>query len=375
MFDIFLLIIFSGIVISFIGFAGALVDDLSFWEKTRISLLFLFIGMVQFSYYIWFLGQDYSFLSIHSTHLPFACSISPLLYIFLQVIIRTNKTLSWKYILHFIPAIFVLAVIIPYIYLPDDQKKLIIVELNVGKSNLKFAFLIQLIRYFIFTQILCYLVHFVIKTRSLVNFRSFRREEITLHLFIIILLCIITLFISMCVMIFFENRFFVVSHKTISVSISLLLLYLHLLTRKHPHGILQVQKEFENIKYENSNLKNVNLEEIRIKLDELLESKKIYKDNEISMDKLSNLLGIGGHKLSQYLNEILKTNFYDFINRYRIIESERLLLGEPNRTVLSIGLEIGFSSQSTFYAAFKRKWKMSPNAFRKKFLKSKTKSI
>jgi AraC-like DNA-binding protein len=369
MFDPYLLIIFAGVIISLLGFVGAILDELSIWEKVRISLLFLFIGMVQFSYYIWFLGMDHLFLLVHSTHLPFACCISPLLYIFLQIIIRTNKVVSKRYILHFIPAIFVLFVIVPYIFVPDAEKLLIVNELNRGQTTLTYSFLIGLIRYFIFTQIICYLLHFVIKTRTLVNFKSFRREEVTFHIFAIIVLCIITLIVGLCGMIFFDNRYYLLSHKSISFSITLLLLYLHLLVRKHPDSTLQVQKEFENVKYENSNLKNVNLDKIREQLDKLLELDKIYKDHDISMDKLSSMLGIGGHKLSQYLNEILKTNFYDFINRYRIVESEKILLGDPNRTVLSIALEVGFSSQSTFYSAFRKKWKMSPNIFRKKFLK------
>lgn len=367
MFDIFLFIIFAGIVISFLGFLGALVDDVNADEKIRISLVFLFIGMVQISYYIWFLGVDHKFLLLHSTHLPFAISISPLLYIFLQIIIGANRDVNWKNILHFIPAIIVTILIIPYIYLPDAEKVLIISELNIGKTTLKYAILIDLIRYFIFFQILVYLVHFIIKTRSLVNFKSFRRVEVTFFLFIIILLCIITLFLSICGMYFFENRYYVFAHKCVSFSITLLLLSLHLIHRKYPQTTLEVKKEFETVKYENSNLKNVNLEKIKRKLDTLLEEQKIYKEHELSMDKLSNMLGIGVHKLSQYLNEILKTNFYDFINRYRIIESEKLLLSDPNRTVLSIALEVGFSSQSTFYSAFKRKWKMSPNVYRKKF--------
>ena len=96
-----------------------------------------------------------------------------------------------------------------------------------------------------------------------------------------------------------------------------------------------------------------------------MDVEKIYRDNELSLDKLAEQLEIGSHKLSQYLNEIMKTNFYDLINHHRLLESESLLLNSSDRTVLSIALEVGFSSQSTFYSAFGKKWKMSPNAYRK----------
>ncbi|XDD44757.1 helix-turn-helix domain-containing protein (plasmid) [Leptospira sp. WS60.C2] len=367
MFDIFLFIIFSGIVISLLGIGGALVDNQSAGERLLINLLFLFIGMVQISYYVWFLGVDNRFLLLHSTHLPFATAIGPLFYIFLQIILGTYKDIGWRYVLHFSPAILVTILIIPYILLPDSEKISIIEELNLGKTTKKYAIIIGHIRIFIFLQIFVYLFHFLYKTRALLNIKSFRRLEVTSFLFIIILCSMFILSFSICGMYFFEKGYYVFSHKTISISISFLVLSLYLITRKYPKTTMKVKREFDMVKYENSNLKNLNLDKIRTNLDILIEEKKIYKENELSMDKLSNLLGIGVHQLSQYLNEILKTKFYDFINHYRIIESEKLLINESNRTVLSIALEVGFNSESTFYSAFKKKWKMSPKVFRKKF--------
>ncbi|MDZ4725698.1 MAG: helix-turn-helix domain-containing protein [Leptospira sp.] len=369
MFDPFLLIIFAGMVTSLLGLLGAILDSHSFWEKLATGVLFFAVGLVQFSYYIWFLGIEGNYLFLHSIDLPFACTIGPLLYIYLQIIIRTNTNISKRYFLPFIPAILALIIIIPYSFLSDEEKKIIIENIDEGKLEFGYSFLISLIRYVVFIQTIIYLLHFIIKLRPIVNLKSFKREEVTFHIFIILTTCIVTLSVGLITTIFLNHEYLVLSHKLISVMISFLLIYLHIIVRKFPQSAKRVQKEFQKIKYENSNLKNVNLQKIQEKLNRLLDEDKIYEDHDISMDKLAEMLGIGGHKLSQYLNEILKTNFYDFINHYRIIESEKILLNEPQRTVLSIALEVGFSSQSTFYSAFRKKWKMSPNIFRKKFSK------
>jgi AraC-like DNA-binding protein len=205
------------------------------------------------------------------------------------------------------------------------------------------------------------------KTSILVSLKSFTRERITFHLFIIIILTISIVLLGLIAQIFFTFEQLKIAHQVMSILITGLLIYLHLLVRKFPHSASDVHIEYQKVKYENSNLRNVDLDQIQIKLTYLLEVEKVYADNELSLDKLATQLEIGSHKLSQYINEIMKSTFYDLINHYRLLASESLLLKNPDRTVLSIALEVGFSSQSTFYSAFGKKWKMSPNAYRKTY--------
>jgi len=240
-------------------------------------------------------------------------------------------------------------------------------ELNNGIQGISYAFFILVIRLVIFIQTTLYLLYFIFKTRILVSIKSFMRERLTFHLFLIILLTISILLLGLIAQVFFSFEQLKVSHKVMSFLITGLLIYLHLLVRKYPHSAGEVKIEYQKVKYENSNLRNVDLDQIQTRLTYLLEVEKVYTDNDINLDKLAEHLNIGSHKLSQYLNEILKLTFYDLINHYRLLASESLLVNQPDRTVLSIALEVGFSSQSTFYSAFGKKWKMSPNKYRKTY--------
>jgi len=64
----------------------------------------------------------------------------------------------------------------------------------------------------------------------------------------------------------------------------------------------------------------------------------------------------------------LGQNFYDFINRYRILEAKQLLTNpkDPKITVLEVLYEVGFNSKSSFNTLFKKYTGLTPTEFRKK---------
>ncbi|MEP0265308.1 helix-turn-helix domain-containing protein [Dokdonia sp.] len=100
----------------------------------------------------------------------------------------------------------------------------------------------------------------------------------------------------------------------------------------------------------------------------LLENEKIYKNPDISLRSIATRLDISVTYLSQLINKISGVNFSDFVNEYRVKESQKLLT-HPNYSgyaILSIGLESGFNSKSTFYAAFKKHTGVTPSIYRAK---------
>ncbi|XDD44758.1 helix-turn-helix domain-containing protein (plasmid) [Leptospira sp. WS60.C2] len=363
----FLLSILTGIIISFLSAISIFFDKASLQEKFGIFLLFFSIGMKQIIYFLWFSGLDVKYLFLHSVDLPFACCIGPLLFLYLQRIIDSKISSFKRFYLPFLPAFFSLFVILPYSFLPDSEKNIIIEELKEGVESIGYAFFILTIRMVSIIQISFYLSYFIFKTRVLVSIKSFVRERIIFHLFMIIVLTSSVLLLGFVAQLFFDFDQLKITHQIMAVIITAILFYLHLLVRRYPRSAREVNIEYRKVKYENSNLRNVDLDWIKTKLTYLIEIEKIYYDDELSLDKLANRLEIGTHQLSQYLNEIQKTTFYDLINRHRVIEAESLLIKYPDRTVLSIALQVGFSSLSTFYSAFGKKWKMSPNNFRKTF--------
>jgi AraC-like DNA-binding protein len=100
----------------------------------------------------------------------------------------------------------------------------------------------------------------------------------------------------------------------------------------------------------------------------LLEEEKAYKDPNLTIKLLAAKLLISPRSLSWIINNQLDTNFYEFINEYRIKEAQQILSGPADRqkSILEIAYEVGYNSKSAFNRAFKNFTGMTPSEFRKK---------
>ncbi|PJZ53466.1 helix-turn-helix domain-containing protein [Leptospira adleri] len=59
-------------------------------------------------------------------------------------------------------------------------------------------------------------------------------------------------------------------------------------------------------------------------------------------------------------------SFHVFVSGFRIEEAKQMLLEEKDRSVLSIGLAVGFNSYSAFLRSFIKSEGITPKKFRKK---------
>ena len=95
---------------------------------------------------------------------------------------------------------------------------------------------------------------------------------------------------------------------------------------------------------------------------------EVYTKPDLTIRDVSTALDIHSRHLSSCINQCLKINFNAFINNFRI-EKAKAMLKEKKFSHLSvegIGLEVGFKSRSTFYAAFKRETGTTPSEYRRK---------
>ena len=103
------------------------------------------------------------------------------------------------------------------------------------------------------------------------------------------------------------------------------------------------------------------------KLEGLMVQQKIFKDQNLSLEKLAESMDLNPRYLSSFLNQIIGKNFYEFINFYRIAEVKQLLQDSQNShlTIEAIAQKAGFKSKSTFNTAFKKSTSMTPRQFLK----------
>jgi len=118
-------------------------------------------------------------------------------------------------------------------------------------------------------------------------------------------------------------------------------------------------------KYEKSGLEIGKLSNYIKAITDFMETEKPYLDSEFSLDQLADHLQIPRAHITQALNEVAGTNFYSYVNEYRIGEFIRKLetmdVEKPN--FLNLAYQVGFNSKSTFNEAFKRISGKTPSVY------------
>ena len=102
-------------------------------------------------------------------------------------------------------------------------------------------------------------------------------------------------------------------------------------------------------------------------LQRLMTEEKVYREEGFTIRRLALRLNVKEYRLRRLINGHLGyRNFNSFVNRYRIEEIARQLIGPETRhlPVLSIALDNGYGSLSPFNKAFREIMGMTPTEYR-----------
>ena len=95
-------------------------------------------------------------------------------------------------------------------------------------------------------------------------------------------------------------------------------------------------------------------------------TQKPYLSHHLNLDELANQLSMHPRALSVTIKNHFNTNFYEFINSYRIEEAKRIIEDpdQADRTMIDILGEAGFNSKATFNSFFKKIVGMTPTQYK-----------
>jgi AraC-like DNA-binding protein len=97
-----------------------------------------------------------------------------------------------------------------------------------------------------------------------------------------------------------------------------------------------------------------------------LERDALYRDAELTLDRLAAHVGLPANTVSQVINAGLHQSFSDVVNGYRLAEVRRRLADADagGATLLTVALDAGFNSKTTFNRVFKERTGLTPREYR-----------
>ncbi len=132
-------------------------------------------------------------------------------------------------------------------------------------------------------------------------------------------------------------------------------------------GFITVNQKDQHKKPVEEKLLNTGFAE---RIDAAMREHKPHLQPDLTLDMLAETLDIPARDLSLVFNRHFDSNFYEFINRYRIEEAQKMLADPKHKTktITHIYLDAGFNSKSVFNTFFKKHVGQTPSEYRQAHL-------
>lgn len=354
-----------------------------------LSLFFFSIGYSIFGYLL-IVSEWIVFLPLlYKTPLPFSYLIYPLLYLYIQLILKNKTSINRKNWLHFIPFFIAIIDLLPFYFMPLKDKNSILSNLLQDFSN---TYLIDsgylpAWTHYVFKQFQAFIYLILIwkllyrnKVFKKINFQDLaiasqmnqvKNWLITISAWMTLSYVTFLLFMGFTIL----NPNYQITGiyaelASLVSSISIFTLCLHIFF--HPN-VLYGFIDFQIGENQNKlNLKNIELEEVVIKptissekwaiLELLILEKEYFKKQGMTIERLSIELNISSRQLSFCINYYKNMKFQDYINSLRLqfVISEFQNGTIENNTIEAIGANAGFGSRSSFFSVFKKQMGCTP---------------
>ena len=135
---------------------------------------------------------------------------------------------------------------------------------------------------------------------------------------------------------------------------------------KEPAPLIVQMPEVDAVKVEQSApVLEQDQEQVAL-LSRLMEQERLFLHSDLSLGTLAERMQLSTHKCSELINRSMGLNFYEFINGYRVEYAAQALKQHVDKSITEIFYDAGFTSKSTFYSCFKKRFDCTPSEYRKR---------
>ncbi|NND08680.1 MAG: AraC family transcriptional regulator [Saprospiraceae bacterium] len=307
---------------------------------------------------------------------PLLFCMGPLYYLYCRYLLDKNYHSTSKSLLHFVPAVLVMLIMLPF-YLTSASEKISyiqgfanngILEIPTGQLVFMATHVLQTIVYVVCSY------KFIGKTED--NLKRISSDVLTVkkldwlksfnYFFAIYLFLYLIIVIVLSVV-----QSYQIEIDYIMVLITSIALYSIGYIAIGNTKIFTATQEIQStsIKKGSPSTRSGNrFPELKERLLGYMETNKPYLKNDLKISELADSLSVPYYQLSQLINDELSVNFYDFVNQYRVEEAKKLLVEDTRDfKILAIAFEVGFNSKATFNRVFKKVTDHTPSEFKAKY--------
>lgn len=353
---------------------------LSSYSKSKPKFLLGIFMLVAFLLYLthaFFFTENYlAYFHTESIYLLTSLTVYPLYYCYIKLL-TIETSFKKKSLIHFIPAVLLgFASFITGLFFTNPQR-LDYVQLFVMRKNTAGIELLSpagiksgifiICRIIFVIQVFYYLLKGSILTqqhdRRIANFYSNAEGKSLLWVRMVTISFLVTSVMSITFAIigrnmFLFNEYLLLIPSIIFSSLLYLIGYLGNTTKQ-----INVVSHHQHRSYK-SRIHSTEL--MREKVLYLLENDKVFKNPDLLITDLSDTLQTPSVDILQLINEEFKTDFSDFVNKYRISVAKELIVNNiDNRLSLeTIAAESGFGSLNSFIRVYKSYEGITPQIYK-----------
>ncbi len=328
-----------------------------------ISLFVLMHSIFILDLFFFLTNLRYSYPHIYLLSITFSFLYGPLIYFYYKKI-ALNYRFRKIDLLHLIPTVIIVFNVLPYYFISGEEKLKIM--LDVSSLSLKkihdFTIIFKFASLLIYATLIVRIYLFKIRKDNKILIDKYKWLKGIAYLVssYVVFYCIYGLIIAYDSIPRIEFLF----HLQI-IAMALMVLYVGYKAYLTPKLFAQGFFDEVNNKYKKSGLTSSFSSDLKDQLIWLLESEKIYRQNNISLELLSQKLDTNRHNTSQVINEHFNLNFFELINKYRIEEALDIIKRDTNKNmnIIDIAYEVGFNNKVTFNKSFKKLLSQTPSQY------------
>ena len=349
-------------------------------QEKLVADTFLTLWLVTLSFALilpFFIFSNDLYRHIHLSDLEVGLLASQPVWLYLYTYLLTTKNTSFdfKLLFHFVPVLLVILLFIPYYQLSGQEK------INLYEGTLEFPKVILAGSIAGVFLIFIYVVFSLFKIRKHkrnLKYMFSYQESVNLqwlqNLVISFMIIFIIEFILFGFFLFYDNiKIYYLDYSGYLLFAAFVFVlgyfgYKQGEIFQHKKVITVTDKKQRKQKSSSTKTSSIDAENAQFaeQLNTIVVEQKLWLNTTLTLYDLASELNISSHQLTVLLNNYLKTNFYDYINHFRVEEVKKQLKSNSKQyTILAIAFESGFNSKASFNRIFKQKTGKTPSEFMK----------